>query len=132
MSHYGGNPENNLDHIRQRMKEEDKHHYVSFSDVMKHPIYKAWISSSVEDEHSLGDSIMNSKTMVLERHRKPPRDVLEKILYGLFLDVNKPIQEHVCTHRNYNGKVVDMVRYEGTMRSDDSFMRMYKRDVLGG
>lgn len=41
-----------------------------------------------------------------------------KILYKYGMDVNKPLEEVFCEHRNLQNKVVKCIRYEGFERTD--------------
>ena len=55
-----------------------------------------------------------------------------KILYKYGMDVNKPLEEVFCEHRNLQNKVVKCIRYEGFERTDrehleSGFASMYAR-----
>jgi hypothetical protein len=45
-----------------------------------------------------------------------------KILYKYGLDVNKPLEEVFCEHRNLQNKVVKCIRYEGYERTDKQYI----------
>lgn len=123
--------EDDLDYVRNQMDDEARHHHVSFSDVLNSPLYKSWIGGCRSSDDAGLNDIMNGKNNILQNFKKPPKELLSKILFEMGLDIEKPIDELVCKHRNFNGDAVHTVRYSGSLRSDSTFVRWYRKNVLG-
>lgn len=121
--------EHGLGYTRMRLKDEAQHHYVSFSDILNHSRYIAWLNSCDKDGGTT--EVMNGEDHVLVSHKKPKWDVMKEILFDLGLDIERPIQEDVCFHRNYSNAVVNTVRYSGSFRTDRAWVRWYNKSVLG-
>lgn len=48
---------------------------------------------------------------------------LERALWEMGLDVNHSYSERVCSHRNLQGEVANCPRYEGSERTDESWLK---------
>jgi hypothetical protein len=124
--------EHGLDYTRMRLKDEAQHHHVSFSDILKHSRYTSWLSSCDKDGfNGVTTDVMNGENHVLVNYKKPKWDVMSEILFELGLDIEKPIQEDVCFHRNYSDAIVNTVRYSGSFRTDTAWVKWYRKEVMG-
>jgi predicted ATPase len=52
---------------------------------------------------------------------------IKAILYLMGLDLKKPYQSEVVTHRNYNKQIVTCERWVGTQRTDAEFKALLKK-----
>lgn len=85
---------------------------VSISDLMLHPTLQ------VEERET---------SLILKDERR-----LRQILNDFGLDPQKPMDERVCKHRNLQGHIVDTIRFEGTERSDITWLQSGYASVEAG
>lgn len=96
------------------MEDVNKYHYVSFRDVVKHPLFE-------RHRTSFGPATPESV----------PKHVMLEILFKLGLDVGKRVKHEFHRHRTFDG--TDTINKEhlfrGYMRRDQRFKDIVFREV---
>lgn len=124
----------------ERINREEESHYVSFADMIEHPLYESWINKEdfsngieslnveIRDTNNAPIAMQNDKDRVTVSYAKPPKNVLNALLYVHGMDINKTVEETMCWHRRpSNGLPAHTLRFSGKERKDKTYRTLNKR-----
>lgn len=118
-----------LDGKVHRMRQELAQTEISFFDVVKAPEYVNWEREQEYPDDCFED-LNHSKYFITKGFLRPPKQLLDAILYSYGMDIDKPVKAVVCKHRSFDGSVHVGVRYIGRTRTD-SHWKLFMMDNLG-
>lgn len=101
---------------------------VSAFDIIQSNIYQEWFT-----QNDNGMNVENAEEIIRDGENihisfvRPPRKIMDKILYNLGLDISDTVERQLCRHKTFGGAVVYGERYVGYQRVDSEWKNFVKR-----
>lgn len=114
-----------------QIRMEEQQWEISCFDVASNEIYKQWIKRQNNACEALeGDKIkqvVDSPNHMIFAFTRPPRKVLDAILYSMGLDVELGYERQLCLHRSWAGITGQGERYVGKQRIDSEWKEKMRK-----
>lgn len=120
----------NIEYTLEQKEREENQHEVSIFDVCQTDIYKEWAVNNVRGMNtSTLEAIIEDATNIHMAVPRPPRDIMDKALHSLGLDLNESVERQICGHTSFGGNFVNGERYVGTIRKDKEWKAFVKKMI---
>lgn len=119
-----------IEHQLEQMEKELSQWGVSIYDVAQTTVYKNWAVNNVKGmKTEVIDQLLDDPTNIHIAFVRPPRDIMDKALHSLGLDLSLSVERQLCPHKTFSGTLVQGERYVGKQRTDQEWKDFIKKLV---
>lgn len=119
-----------IEHQLEQIEREESQWEVSIYDLAQSSTYKAWAVNNVKGMSTeVVDSLVNDPTNIHVAFIRPTRDIMDRALYELGLDLQESVERQICPHKTFAGITVQGERYVGKQRKDKEWKAFIKKLV---
>lgn len=117
----------NIDILVEQYEQQAAQWEVSVYDVAQTQVYKEWAAKNIKGlSTEVIENLLDDPTNIHIAFVRPPRDILDKALHSLGLDLEDGVERQLCPHKTFSGVVVQGERYVGTQRTDKEWKNLIK------
>lgn len=112
----------------EQMEREEAQWEVSIFDVAQTEVYKNWAVNNIKGMRTeVIEQLLDDPTNIHIAFVRPPREIMDKALHILGLDLQESVERQVCPHKTFSKVVVQGERYVGKQRKDKAWTDFMKK-----